>query len=524
MLYLRLFIIYPDAGGDLQAHISSEFEEFKRLWDDLILNGPKPALVHVGFTRLDNEEIIQVFRRNPGKILLTSSAVSILSNLLEIKTSFLESLFKENFFLLGSPTVNELNLDSQLSLASEVEIYPEWVIKGNSFNWFRNLEEIQPELAAMASHCGIKDDLSYQANEARLPTDIRVEIAYARSIFIRDVTRLSRIRDLPRIFPPWTLSNSINIFNFSVRTRKRMEMQNINLVSDFTLYSDEELLRIPGIGIKVMNEIRTALVDYATLILGNKTALLGSIKSDSGGLLAAVSRLNFHDVNTKATLPAVNQTQDQEALLVAAQSGNLLKAFELLVSSLKGPQKTVIEHRSGLEGPPKTLREVATIIGTTRERVRQIQQKASYVLDRQSNLSSQLRQRLDDVRKSMVVPLKISTLSSYDSWFEDCDGKPLVFEFILDLFDSAQTIKSPGYIVSSYKDLGIILKGDVDTLGQSIKDLIDYVKDNANKGITKAQIKEKIEYIAAIDTPELIDFIFYEVTDESNGRLFKKIE
>jgi hypothetical protein len=273
-----------------------------------------------------------------------------------------------------------------------------------------------------------------------------------------------------------------------------------------------------------MNEIRTALVDYATLILGNKTALLGSIKSDSGGLLAAVSRLNFHDVNTKATLPAVNQTQDQEALLVAAQSGNLLKAFELLVSSLKGPQKTVIEHRSGLEGPPKTLREVATIIGTTRERVRQIQQKASYVLDRQSNLSSQLRQRLDDVRKSMVVPLKISTLSSYDSWFEDCDGKPLVFEFILDLFDSAQTIKSPGYIVSSYKDLGIILKGDVDTLGQSIKDLIDYVKDNANKGITKAQIKEKIEYIAAIDTPELIDFIFYEVTDESNGRLFKKIE
>ena len=243
MLYLRLFLIYPDAVGDLQAHIFSEYEEFKRSWDDLLLNEGKSALLHVGFNRLDNEEIIQAFQRNPGKILFTSSAVSVLSNLLEIKTSFVESLFKENFYELGDSSLAGLDVTISHPSVTENDVYPDWVIRGNSFNWFRNLEQARPDLVAIAIQSGIKDDLSYQLNESKLPTDIRVEIAYARSIFIKDVVKLSRIKDLPRILPPWVLHNSIDIFNFSVRTRKRMEMQKICKVSDFALYADEELLK-----------------------------------------------------------------------------------------------------------------------------------------------------------------------------------------------------------------------------------------------------------------------------------------
>lgn len=516
MLYLRIFLIYPDAGGDLQAHISSEYEEFKFLWDDLLLNEHKSALVHIGFTRPDNEEIVQVFRRNPGKILFTSAAVSILSNLLEIKTSFVESLFKENFYVLGDSRPNGPDIEILQLTSHQNDMYPDWVIKGNSFNWFRNFEEGRPDLAAIASQSGIKDDLSYQFNESKLPLDIRVELAYARFLFITDVVRLSKIKDFPRVLPPWTLNNSINIFNFSVRTQKRMELQNIQKVSDFVLYSDEDLLKIPGVGRNVINEIRTSLSEYASLIMGNKSFLLGSINSDGGGIFAALKKLNQSDSDVVRENPLYSpDKQSQDSSFLISNSGTLLEVFKLLVSSLDEVQRTVIEYRSGLIEPQKTLQEVAPILGITRERVRQIQKKASLVIMRQSNLGIQIKQHLDNIRKGMVVPLKVSSLPSYDSWFKGCDEHPHVFEFILDLFNEGEKSKDSGYVVSNYEDLGIIIKGDIDTLEHSVKDLIDYIKGNVNKGVTKAQIKEKIEYFASIDEQELVDFIFYEVTEHA---------
>lgn len=516
MLYLRLFLIYPDAGGDLKVEISSEFEEFKRSWDDLQSHEERSALIHIGFSRPDNEEITQIFHRNPNKILFTASAVNALSKLLEIKTSFVESLFNEYFYTLGDQNSVASNVESLDQSKSDGINYPEWVINGNSFNWFRNLAELRPDIASIASQQGIVDDLSYQTRESSLPKDIRVELAYVRSAFIKDVVRLSRIRDLPRILPPWSLNNSIDIFNFSVRTRKRMEMQNINKVSDFTLYSDEELMRIPGVGRNVINEIRTALSDYAALITSSKTALLGSINSDSGGLLAAVSRLNSTDNEVaKSDYPIEEPHVIQDDLLSIAQSGTLLEVFKLLLSSLPESQRSVIEYRCGIDEEPKTLQEVASIIGTTRERVRQIQKKASQVLVKRSNLGLQIRQRLDEMRKGMVVPLKVSSLPIYDEWFSGFEKNSHLFEFILDLFVYAQTYKSAGYIVSSYKDLGIILHGDVDTLGSSIKDQIDFVKSNTKSGITKNQIREKIETVVSVDAPELVDFIFYEVTEHA---------
>ena len=515
MLYLRLFLIYPDVGGDLNVQISSEFEEFRRQWDDLISHEDQSALIHVGFTRPDNEDIIQTFRRNPGKILFTSSAVNVLASLLQIKTSFLESLYGESFYALGESASGATSIESLSSPVSDTDIYPEWVIHGNSFNWFRGLDQDRPDITSIASQVGIKDDLSYQLLESKLPLDIRVELAFARSVFIKDIVRLSRIKDLPRILPPWVLHNSIDIFNFSVRTRKRLELQKINKVSDFALYTDEQLLQIPGVGRNVINEIRSSLSDYATLIMSSRTALLGSLNADNGVLLAGASRFNASKSNSEPDESNEDKFQPQEDFFDVAESGNLLEKFGLLAAALTDVQQTVIYHRSGLDGSPKTLQEVAFIIDTTRERVRQIQKKASEILTKQGNMGMEIRRRIDEVRRGMVVPLKISSLPTYDAWFQGCDKNPFFFEFILDLFQYAEPHKSANYIISNYQNLGIILKGDIDTLGRSVKDLIDFIKNNLNTGVTKAQIKEKIENFAAVDTPELVDFIFYEVTEHA---------
>ncbi len=521
MLYLRLFFVYPDSGGDLQVHISSEYEEFQRFWENFQSQDGKTALVHIGFTRLNNDEIFQVFRKNPDKVIFTSSAVSILSDLLKIKTIYIERAFNEKFYALGGEGLDYINIpDPDVPApdapAQESESYPDWVVKGNSFNWFRDFEMHRADLAEMAIQFGIKDDLSYQLNESKLPAEIRVELAFGRYKFIKDVISLSRIKDIPRIFPPWILTKSIDIFDFSVRTRNRMGMQNIKNIYDFSFYTDEELLQIPGIGLNSLNEIRSSLSEYASLIAGDKNSLLRSMDSDDVRIFSALKTLN----NAQENINDLQSIKNSDVYLsggplVSPQPISLLDTFKLCVSSLAGTQKTVIEHRSGLIDSPKTLQEVSEIIGTTRERVRQIQKKASEIIFKKSDLGIQIWKRLDEVRRGMVVPLKISSLGRYDSWFEGVDRQPHVFEFIIHIAHLLQTPKDGGYVVSSYKNLGIILKGGNDFLEKSIKDLNYYIKNNVNKGITKSNIREKIETIASIDARELVDFVFHEATQHA---------
>lgn|ERR1035437_3613053 len=53
------------------------------------------------------------------------------------------------------------------------------------------------------------------------------------------------------------------------------------------------------------------------------------------------------------------------------------KQIASVIATLRENEKIVLEHRFGLKtGQPKTLEEVGIIIGVTRERVRQIQERA----------------------------------------------------------------------------------------------------------------------------------------------------
>lgn len=499
MLYLRLFLIYPDAGGDLTVQISSEYEEFKRLWDDLSADQERSALVHVGFSRMDNDVISSLFRKYPSKLLFSGAANDVLSSLLKVKTSYVEKIGDVSIFKVVNGDQPEVNLIASANLPLTETSYPDWVVRGNSFNWFRNYQASNPGPASLAIQAGITDDLNYQVIEATLPIEVRVDLATERALFILDMYKFTTIKEVPRILPPWLLTQTVEVLNLSLRSRNRLELHGITHLFDLTRFTDEQLLKHRGMGRTLLNEIRLSLDEYACSFVNSKTAMLASLKSEIGN--SPVSNDDLSHSQISIDLPE-GEKQD-----------TLLGLFGNMLQRLTSSQRRVVEYRSGLNGTAKTLQEVGEIIGSTRERVRQIQKGASAALMGGGHIGRLLDSHLDEVREGMAVPLRVDNLHEYDPWFEGCQNNRDAFEFLVDLCANADLFQSTGYSISKYKnDLGIIVNSDRDILSEYIKDFTDFIKQNLNNGTTKDQIREKIFNVVSIDSPELVDFVFHEAT------------
>jgi RNA polymerase primary sigma factor len=145
---------------------------------------------------------------------------------------------------------------------------------------------------------------------------------------------------------------------------------------------------------------RMSEVDFADLVSEGNMALLRSVdKFDCGrgfkfstyacrAILKAFSRQGMKLSKYRQRFPAdfdpAMEKSDHLETLRALHERETAEEVKHIVTSnqadLSDVEKTVIHHRFGLEGkeeaPPLTLEQVGQIIGVTKERVRQIQNKA----------------------------------------------------------------------------------------------------------------------------------------------------
>ena len=115
------------------------------------------------------------------------------------------------------------------------------------------------------------------------------------------------------------------------------------------------------------------------------------------GLLAVVRlfAVRLHQQSNAVPVSAKPDIAEPEAS-VSADQFNLGNAIEQLLDGLPEREAAVIRLRYGLvDGKIRTLEEIAQILGTTRDRVRQIESKTMSKL-RHPDRSSVLRDLLDN--------------------------------------------------------------------------------------------------------------------------------
>ena len=78
MTPLRAYVYSSDARGEWSVEVVRDLEPLREVWHQR----PQPAsiVIHVGFWRPESAAFSELVERNPGRVLLTSSAKFSLEN------------------------------------------------------------------------------------------------------------------------------------------------------------------------------------------------------------------------------------------------------------------------------------------------------------------------------------------------------------------------------------------------------------------------------------------------------------
>lgn len=517
MRQLRIYLLLED-DGSVKSELFSDLDIFLPKIKSLMITGPITGLVYIGFDRPVNSDVLTLLSSKPGLLFFSSSAKIILEKFfnesfgasatlrgetlyqfgstLNLVTSSLNAQVESSKFSLPNEKSNHTMLQGNLNL-----IIPNWVVRGNSFTWFKDFAMQDEASARTATMSGIVNDITYQVLERQLDTALRIRLARHRATFLKDLLRFDEVQDYCKIIPPWGLEISVDQFRFSVRTSNRLIMLGIKNVGDFSSFTNDTLMKAPGFGRKSLTEVRTELADHVNTFLISP----GTGQSAFSGLSAPHTvEVQLHGVDEPsldskhAFLPATSLEAE------IRDADTFCELLVVLLKCIKKNQADALEMRLGLFSEDKTLQQAGEVLGVTRERARQLESAGRRAVLSILDLREIMRERLDRIRDGMVIPLLVQNLPNYDSWFNGVEDKPWLVDNFFGIFGVGT------YKVHKFDNLNIVSLGDSGFLETIIRATKDFIKGSVESGINRAVVRKRVSDFVSATTPELIEFIFAE--------------
>jgi len=151
---------------------------------------------------------------------------------------------------------------------------------------------------------------------------------------------------------------------------------------------------------------------------------LGELATRSAGALQGM--VNFGR-STVRDLPIAVLAHLAQPPKPPMPDGGLLACWRTLLEAVDPNDRMILTRRSGLESEPSTLQEIGDVLGVTRERVRQLQDKALTRLLRRS-WAPETRERARELLKSGAVPLDAL---EHDPFWGEASARPHTLRYIL---------------------------------------------------------------------------------------------
>lgn len=254
--------------------------------------------------------------------------------------------------------------------------------------WMAATAVVDPELARQLLAVGIQDERSYLAEEHRLPSVLRVAAARARyrQLSGRAPEPLD-ILDNVSCCPPWLTGMRLKDLPLTVRQANVLRAHSLTTVGELSRFGNSGLLKLPNLGLKSVRELGETVCD----------ALLSE------------------------PAPGVRAPHVQAELLpvdVPVADGSFLDMLRDALQMHGGIGDSVLMARWGLGEVKQTLQQLAEVHGVTRERIRQIEVKATERL-RGAGLWLRFADHVEGLLESRDTPLWIDRLYAEDPWFGD---------------------------------------------------------------------------------------------------------
>ena len=488
-------------------------------------------LINVGRNAPDIEKASGFFQSTTSQVILTESGFFALSEYFEIDSQIIQSPYGLCYQTTTRGVVQKIYERHVSNKSINKKGLPEaagfgftsdgLIAHGITKTWLRDYILQNPEKSESLALKKIVDDVSYQLYEGVLSQKCREKLGRHRLNFLYGLSENRKIERLIPILPPWVLNAEIARFlELDVRSRNCLNTQAILKFGDLLNFSDDRLLRIPNLGKRSYELIRSRLLEGINFYIeGAVTAY--------GGCGFIEDSLNYAYINTpdsnavnhiisepmKVTMDLVHGPQgfdDEHQNPENAEQSikTLLDTLNFYISNdIKKPNyQIVFSYRLGVNTHPKTLQEVGDLIGLTRERARQIEKKLLTNFSKKFNIAQQLESKIQKIRTGLSIPLTISGLPIYDSWFSGIESTPWLIDAMFSAFGIA-SIK-----VHSFENEFILAPGEYDLIPNSINAVKGFIRDRANAGIRRSAIYEFTTNLVGVFTPELVDTIFYEAT------------
>ena len=371
---VRAFLMLRADDGAWKVAVCRDLGTVMRTWKARKEPDRDVAVLHVGFDRPPSRFFDVIADAHPGRMLLTAAGKYALPSSFMASAAPVATTEGTKVFIglqgwgysLEDPTVQEDRPEASCT-ANISQQEPQ--------GWVASFLMESPSSAEMFSSIGVYDDASYLEREAELERNVRHRSGVFRSHHLVGVNYDDPC-ELARAVPPWLVERDLSTLGLPLRANNVFRVSKIKTVRDLADWSSEALLKQKNFGRKTLKDTLQAL---------NAGLNEGPLRTATAG-----------DDNEPSQL----LTEMRRSLL-----------------SFSDRERDILVRRLGFETMPETLQQVAVDYNVTRERIRQIEARATARWIRESYWDDILEQKVARLLIGRSFPLPVAGVEAIDPWF-----------------------------------------------------------------------------------------------------------
>ena len=271
--------------------------------------------------------------------------------------------------------------------------------------------------------------------------------------------------------PDWALQASIHDLPLTVRCRNVVEDRGFRTLADLTPWSAETARSWKNFGRQSMRDLADAIKRFVAF---------------GPGQLAA-----------------------REELPASMDLPPLLSCIEGALLRLTPKESSVLRSRWGFETAKETLEGIASGMSVTRERIRQIEVKATKKLAGDNLWVNSIAGRIRKLLKKRSQPLFVHFLEIEDEWFSGFAEKPGLLGCLLDAFEGEDC----HVISANHRSIISLISQEAWDSARSA--IIDALKQRQADKLDRSTVQVLIEAVLT-NAPELTAEMLEELKDQLN--------
>lgn len=463
---IRAFLIVRRGTHDFGVHVCRDLDAVRAAWSERE-DQTQAAVLHTGFDRPHSGEFEDLLSANPGRMLLTASAVYALPSAYGASSNPI-GFVGELPIYLGLKGWGYVCDDPKLA-----DIDPICVVI-DARDWVAEYLRERPQDAPRLAAANIADETSYQTNEAHLPADVRHRCGLTRFNSL-----ISGAEDDPceiaRAAPPWLQAMPVENLNLTVRLENVFGRAHIATIKDLTDHSLADLLRLSNFGRKSAQDLRRIL-------------------------------LQALDAGPSGYSPALASNDDEAKEDSEAQRSTLLAQIHRTLSSCDQRSGDILSRRMGLNRPSETLQEIADTYGVTRERVRQIEAKTIQRIIRFERWDDLLTLKIRILLTDRTYPLPVLGLEVVDGWFIGLSDQVEALRYTLANFCEGRVSIVQ---ISGVEYIGFLTQGEWQSALAEAQQTLMYASEN---GLIESELRRLLAPIIPEKAGEFRALLWEEAT------------